>query len=189
METLNVIEYPQCFIIRDKVKEEAIWFVVIHSEEEDLQLQPYHQDFLLGALNAEVEITTLAEAETYGAFELAPIGSSADFTKWLDDEIAKATKTNGNLLTGTNKLCKDEYPTYYMVLGKEEFKAICVFRIRSEEENIELPLSWWTDFNTKMHLREIEYGSYENSIATRVASEYNVQEFMDAVENFNNPEE
>jgi hypothetical protein len=151
------VEYPQCFIIRENASEDAIWFVRIMNESEDLQLQPYHQDYIDSLYT--VEVTTLSEAETYHAFDIAPIGDSGEFVEWLESNIAKDIAKYGNLITGTPHLSIDSYPSYYLVLPKGDLdaKPICVFPIKSEEQNIEMPISWWDSLSDKMFIRKMDY--------------------------------
>jgi len=175
------IEYPQCFIIRENASEDAIWFVRIMDESEDPHLQPYHQDYIDSLYT--VEVTSLSEAETYHAFDIAPIGDAAGFISWIESGIAKDIKKYGNLITKTPYLGVDSYPCYYLVLMKNsiEVNPVCVYPIKSEEQNIEMPISWWESFSEKMFIRKIDYNEFENNIAVNRVFEYNVKELLDRV--------
>lgn len=175
------VEYPQCFIIRENASEDAIWFVKIMNKAEDLQLQPYHQDYIYSLYT--VEVTTLAEAETYHAFDIAPIGDGAEFISWLESGITRDVKKYGNIITGTPHVGEDSYPSYYLVLLKDdhEAKPVCVYPIKSEEQNIEMPISWWEGFSGKMYIQKIEYNEFEHQIAMNRVYEYNTKELLDRV--------
>jgi len=177
------IEYPQCFIIRENTSEDAIWFVRIMNESEDLELHHHQTDYLNSRFT--VEVTTLAEAETYHAFDIAPIGTSNEFIEWIESEIIKDVKNVGNIITGTKNLSKDEYPSYYLVLvksSKTDPDAVCVFPIKSKEQNLEMPISWWEKFSEVLYLKELTYSSFEECIAVKRVFEYNTKELLERVE-------
>ena len=175
------IEYPQCFIIREKASEDAIWFVRMMDETEDMHFQPWHSDYVNSRF--VVEVTTLSEAETYNAFDIAPIGTSNEFIAWIDGEILSDIEKSGNIITGTKHFGHTEYPCYYLVLPKGDIDAhpICVYPIKSEEQNIEMPISWWKSFNEKLFIRKIDYNEFEGQIAINRVFEYNVKELLDRV--------
>ncbi len=176
------LKYPQCFIIRENASEDAIWFVRIMDETEDLHLQTHQSDYVNSRFT--VEVTTLSEAETYNAFGIAPIGTSNAFIDWIESEILNDVAKVGNIITKTKYLGHDEYPSYYLVLQKGGIKKsmVCVYPIKSKEQNLELPISWWKIFNEKMFIRKVERNEFEGLITINRVFEYNVKELLDRVD-------
>lgn len=183
---MNTEEYPQCFIIRNNKSEEAVWFIIIEDEKDDLFLKPHQQYYLY--LKNVVEITSLSEAETYGAFGIAPVGTCAEFTDWLQEEMDNITKYNGNIMTNTNTIGSVMCPSYWLVIEKEisidgEFKLVALVEVDYKENNQELPKEWWDKFNSTLHMRELDPSSFRSYVDHREAPEFNTAELIEYVNN------
>jgi len=174
------IEYPQCYIIRNTKSEEAEWFIKIDEEGSDLFLKPHQQDFLLATHT--VELTSLAEAETYHAFDIAPIGSVDEFIKWIEHNLTKTSKNHGNINTGELWLGYGEYPSCYIAYKKADGNALGVYRIKNRFEDMEYSISWWEKFNKHLFIRQISCSTREQIIANRIASDINIQELCARLE-------
>lgn len=181
---MNTKEYPQCFIIRNKESEEAVWFIIIEDEKDDLFLKP-HQQYYLDLKNV-VEVTSLSEAETFGAFGVAPVGTCAEFTDWLQGEMNNIAKNKGNIMTNTNTIGGSTYPSYWLVIEKdktdnEEFKLIALVYVKDVENNPLLPLSWWDKFNNSLHIHELDISNFNSYATHREAPEFNTKELIEYV--------
>lgn len=174
------LEYPQCFIIRSIDTEEATWFVVIEDKTDDLELLTYQSNYLTAKYI--VDQTTLSEAETYSAFGIAPLGTCSEFKKWLNDIINNDIATVGNIITGDKHFSKDDYPSYYAVFKIENNDPVCVFPIKSKEQNIEMSISWWKKFSNVAFIEKVDYNSFESYITVTRMLEYNIKELLDRVE-------
>mgnify|MGYP000131450796 CR=1 FL=1 len=177
------IAYPQCYIIRDRKSEEAIWFVIIDNEKDDLLLKP-HQQYYLNRIYV-VDVTSLSEAETYGAFEIAPIGTCVDFIDWLQNEMDNIASITGNIMTDTNTIGSNSYPSFWLIVEKKiitsEAALVALVKVNNDKDNTELPMSWWNKFNSTLYMIELEASNYNDRTARREAPELNATELIKLV--------
>lgn len=171
------IPYPYCFIVRDYESLEALWFIKIDNEDEDIEFPDEVYEYVKS--NFKYEKVTFAEAESYELFGVANICSPKEFAKWLVGYIDKKLNFSKLSPRAVSLSAAKTYPAYQMI--RMENSVVGVVRINSRSEEY-ISSEWRDKFNESFERKEITDSEYHRCVAYRVAPELNMEELIHLIE-------
>ena len=171
------IPYPYCFVVRDYESLEALWFIKIENEAEDIEFPEEVFEYVKN--NFKYEKVTFAEAESYELFGVANICSPKQFAKWLVGYIDKKMNFSKLSPQAISLSAAKTFPSYQMI--KMTDAVIGVVRINSKSEDY-ISDKWREKFNESFERKEISDSEFHRCVSYRVAPELNMEELIHLIE-------
>ena len=171
------IKYPYCFVIRDYESDEAIWFVKIDNEQDDVEFPEEVFEYIKN--NFKYDKITFAEAESYEMFGVAKMCNPRQLAKWIVEYIDK--KMNFSKIPEDNIWLSSTmtYPSYQMI--RMDNKVIGIVRINSRSDDY-FSDEWRDKFNNGFEKKEITSSEFDRCITYRIAAELNMEELIHLIE-------